>query len=53
MCAKLCMHCALQWTGVPSKVDYHLMPSVPEIGSGSTTTLTMKKVATEYLILKN
>lgn len=39
----MCVHGALQWTGVPSSVNFCLAPYVPGIGSGSTVTLTRKK----------
>lgn len=34
---------ALQWTGFPSRVYSHLIPSVNRIGFGPTTTLTRIK----------
>lgn len=46
------VHSVLQFTGVPSMVYLHLMPSVPEIGSGFTTTLTEGKGLTEDDIVK-
>lgn len=35
-----CEHCALQYTGIPSRVYFHLVLSVPGISSGSTVILT-------------
>lgn len=36
----ICMHVALRWTVVPSKVYSCLMPSFPGIGLGSSMILT-------------
>lgn len=43
-CADICVHSALQWTGVPSSVGMMGRAYiVPGIGSGSTMTLTAIK----------
>lgn len=36
----VCMHGALQWTGIPFRMHSLLVPSVPGISSGFTSTLT-------------
>ncbi|MCI4393329.1 hypothetical protein PGIGA_G00156280 [Pangasianodon gigas] len=37
-----CVHGALRCTGVPSSMYSRFAPNVPGIGSGPTTTLTVK-----------
>lgn len=37
----MCVHGALWWASIPSTVCSNLTPSIPRIGSGSTTILAM------------
>lgn len=39
MSVLMCVHGALQWSGVPNKVYSRLTPSVPGVDSGSTAAL--------------
>lgn len=40
----MCVHSALWWTAILSKVYSHIILSIPRIGWGSTTTETMMKI---------
>lgn len=42
-CVDICVHDALQWTGIPFRVNYNHVPSVARIDSGSTMILTRIK----------
>lgn len=41
------VHCALRWTGIPSRVYSQCMPSIPKIGTRSTANLTQDELDTE------
>lgn len=43
-CVSVCMLGPMQLTGIPSKAYSHQATSVPRIGSGSITTLTLKRL---------
>lgn len=42
-CVNRCLHGALHWTSIPSRVYSHLIPTVPWIDSRTTATLTQEK----------